>query len=394
MQRKANADSFKRNKTRHRGVSYRLRGDGSRSYSVHWQGRYLPAGGTEKEALAKQADLRNTVARGGQVILPSKLLFAEFAETWFEQKAPRVRTRTAEYTRSALDLVLIPRFGTWRIQAVDADAVARLTRDLEHEGLHALDLGRPVRPLGASSIDNYLKPLRGILSLAVRRRLVASNPFDVLTSDDRPQRTERKPAREWAPEEVTAVLEASERLAAKPESRHNYTALLRLVACLGLRLGEVLGLRWEDFDKDDGVLHVRRQWCRSGEYGPTKTPAGVRRIALPATIKDELVALRLRSRFSNDEHPIFASQKGTPLQHRNVTRRGWEPAAKAAGLEGVTFHELRHAAASRLINRGLDPVTVASVLGHENANITLGIYGHIYARQRTDEAVRLALAGT
>jgi len=56
-------------------------------------------------------------------------------------------------------------------------------------------------------------------------------------------------------------------------------------------------------------------------------------------------------------------------------------------LTGVTFHDLRHAAASRLINGGLDPVTVASVLGHENANITLGIYSHLYDRsERTRRA--------
>src|SRR5262245_52730341 len=392
MQAKANADPFKRHKTRHRGVSYRVRADGSRSYSVYWQGRYVPAGTTEREALTKQADLRNTVAKGGHVVLPSKTLFGDFCESWFETKAPRLRPRTVEYTRSALDLVLIPRFGRWRIQAIDADAIAKLTRDLEREGLHAVDSARDVRPLGASSISNYLKPLRGVLALAVRRKLIASNPFDVLTADDRPQREERKPAREWKPEEVTALLEASATQATKPESRHDYTPLLRLVACLGLRLGEVLELQWADLDREAGTLGVQRQWCRNGEYGPTKTPAGMRCIAIPATLQEELVSLRLRSRFSRDDHPIFASRSGTPLGHRNVTRRGWEPVAQAAGLEGVTFHELRHAAASRLINGGLDPVTVASVLGHENANITLAIYGHVYARQRTDEAVRAALS--
>ncbi len=304
----------------------------------------------------------------------------------------QVGRRTAEYYRRALDQVLLPRFGGWQVQAIDADAIARITHDLENKGLNAVDPSRSVRQLGFSSIDNYLKPLRRVLALAVRRRPITANPFDHLTADDRPRRGERKPAREWAPEEVTALLEASERVAAKAEARSTYTPLLRLVACLGLRLGEVLGLRWEDFDRDEGVLHVRRQWTRFGEYGPTKTPAGVRRIALPPSIKDELVILRLRSSFSDDGHPIFASQKGTPLVHRNVTRRGFEAAAKEAGLTGVTFHQLRHAAASRLINGGLDPVTVASVLGHENANITLGIYSHLYDRQRTDEAVRAALA--
>jgi hypothetical protein len=68
--------------------------------------------------------------------------------------------------------------------------------------------------------------------------------------------------------------------------------------------------------------HVRRQWLDTREYGPTKTKAGVRRIALPSEVRDELIAVRLASRFSQDGDPMFASSTGSPLGHRNVTRRG------------------------------------------------------------------------
>jgi integrase len=162
---------------------------------------------------------------------------------------------------------------------------------------------------------------------------------------------------------------------------------------LGPRVGEVLGLQWIDFDKDGGYLHVRRQWTRFGEYATTKTPAALRRIPLPADLRDELIELRLRSRFSTDEDPIFVSRSGTPLGHRNVTRRGFEPARDLAGLpESLTFHDLRHAAASRLIDAGLDPVTVAAVLGHEDASVTLKVYAARFNRQRKDDAVRVALS--
>jgi integrase len=137
---------------------------------------------------------------------------------------------------------------------------------------------------------------------------------------------------------------------------------------------------------------VRRQWLETREYGPTKTPAGVRRIALPADLRDELIALRLRSPYSSDADPIFASKVGTPLRHRNVAQRGFEAARDEAKLpDTVTFHDLRHAAASRMIERGLSPVTVAAVLGHDDTNTTLRVYAHLFDRQRTDEAVRAAL---
>jgi integrase len=119
----------------------------------------------------------------------------------------------------------------------------------------------------------------------------------------------------------------------------------------------------------------------------------VRRIALPRSVRDELILLRLASGFSGDDHPMFASRTGRPLEHRGVSQRGFNAARDEAGLpSSLTFHDLRHAAASRLIAAGLDPVTVAAVLGHEDPNVTLRVYAHLYDRRRSDEAVRSALA--
>jgi integrase len=349
--------------------------------------------GSLRDAKQLRADLTAKVGRGERVSADGRTTVAELAERWYELKQPKLRARTAAYYRSGLDLVILPRFGRWKIAAVDADAIAKLIRDLERDGLHAVDSSRPVRPLGRSSIENYLKPLNGVLAFAVRRGAINSNPFAVLTDDDRPDRGEQEAAHEWTDEELQALFAASAALAAKRESRYDYTPLLRLVATLGLRKGEALGLRWEDFDRAAAVLHVRRQWLITGMYGPPKTKAGTRRIALPAGLRDMLIGLRLRSDWSLDEHPVFASLVGTPLGHRNVLRRGWDPARDLAGLpSALTLHDLRHAAASRLINARLDPVTVAAVLGHEDATVTLKVYGHLWNRERTDEDVRRALA--
>jgi integrase len=394
MQAKANQPLRERVE---RGIYRRKTADGTTRYEVlfrdeHGRQRWRSAARLQ-EARRLRASLTTKVANGEKVA-PVKTTFAELAEPWYAAKGARVRPRTARYYRDALDLVLLPRFGRHRLAAIDADAVATLTRDLEREGLHALDPARPVRPLGRSSVANYLKPLQATLALALRRGLVASSPFSVLTDDDRPAREERRAAHVWSDDEVEALLAASAAIAARETSRVDYTPLLRLVATLGLRKGEALGLRWEDFDKDEGVLYVRRQWLASGGYAATKTPAGVRRIALPAGLTKELLELRVASGFSLDEHPVFASLTGSPLGHRNVTRRGFEPARDLAGLPGhLTFHDLRHAAASRLIGAGLDPVTVAGVLGHEDANVTLRVYAHVYDRRRSDDAVREALAG-
>jgi integrase len=383
-----------------RGIYKRKTKTGETRYEVQfcdgngrWRWRTV---GKLQDARKLRAELTTKVARG-EVVAPARTTFAELAESWFESKAPRLRPRTRRYYRDALDLVLLPRFGRFQLAAIDADEVARITRDLEREGLHAIDPERPNRPLGRSSVTNYLKPLQGVLALAVRRRLIPASPFAVLTPDDRPARGERKPPHEWTPEELEALVGAAATLASRKVAKYDYTTLLRLTAAVGLRLGEVLGLRWEDFERDlDGgpVLHVRRQWTPGG-YGPTKTAAGTRRIPLSPGLREMLITHRLRSEFSDDGHPVFASATGSPLGHRNVTRRGFEPARDLAALPAtLTFHDLRHAAASRLIAAGLDPVTVAGVLGHEDATVTLRVYAHLWDRHRTDAAVRAALAGS
>ena len=159
----------------------------------------------------------------------------------------------------------------------------------------------------------------------------------------------------------------------------------------GPRQGELLGLQWRDFDLHDGVLYVRRQWTRAGEYGPTKTSA-IRRLPLSDEMISLLSALKLRSVYSGEDDPVFASRRGTPLGHRNVSHRGFEPAVALAGIVGVTFHDMRHAFASRMIARGIEPVTLSVLMGHKDIRETLNTYAHLWDRVRTDGAVRKAMA--
>jgi integrase len=80
------------------------------------------------------------------------------------------------------------------------------------------------------------------------------------------------------------------------------------------------------------------------------------------------------------------------LGHRNATRRGFEKAAEHAGIEGVSFHSMRQAFASRMIDRGISSTVLAKIMGHESSTITERRYIHLFDRQRTDELVRKAMA--
>lgn len=377
------SDPFKRRKTRHRGISFRLRADGSRAYSVYVNGSYARVEGGEREALALQAELRGKAARGERVT-PSTTSFADVAEQWFESKR-HLRPWTRKNYRAALDNVLLPRFGSMKLATIRADHVARLIRDLERKGPNG-------KPLSSSMIESYLRPLNGTMAFAMRRGLIGANPCSLLTRDDRPRRRERKQDHVWSDEEIQALIDAAERLAGRPASRYDYTPLMRVALFTGLRLGELLGLQWQDLDLHEGVLHVRRQWTRMREYSPPKTEAAIRRIPLSDDMTRYLAALKLRSRYSADDDPVFAARNGKPLGHRNATRRGFEVAAAEASIDGVTFHSMRHAFASRMIDRGISSTVLAALMGHESSRITELRYIHLFDRQRTDDQVRQAMA--
>lgn len=334
--------------------------------------------GGEREALTKQADLRGKLAKGEKVV-SANVRFGESAEHWFESKR-KLRPWTRKSYRDALDRILLPRFGHCKLGTITPEQVAALIRELEGKGL------------ASSTIWNYLLPLSGTLAFAVRRGLLAVNPCSLLTSDDRPQRRERKQDHVWSPEEIEALLEASELLARRFGSQYDYSPLLRTAVVTGLRLGELLGLQWQDLDLEQGVLHVRRQYSRMGELAPPKTPAALRRIPLSPEVLRFLAGHKLRSRHSKEDDFIFASNGGNPLGHRNVTRRGFEPAAELAEIEGVSFHSLRHAFASRMIARGISSTVLASLMGHESSTITERRYIHLFDRERTDDAVRKAMS--
>ena len=208
-----------------------------------------------------------------------------------------------------------------------------------------------------------------------------------------PRRSSASRITVWNDDEIRALIEASEHLARQPEARYDYSPILRLGVYTGLRLGELLGLQWSDINFEKKEFHVERQWTRDGEFAPPKTEAAQRRVPL----SDDLVAF-LRKHHKETlasgkaSTLVFPSRAGTPLTHRNVQRRAFEPAAKLAGIEGVSVHSMRHAFASRMISRGVSSIVLARLMGHESSTITERRYVHLFDAVRTDDAVRIAMA--
>jgi integrase len=388
-----------RQKTRYPGITFRDRADGTRRYEYFdkslrklGQSPYVPVEGGEAEALAAQATMRTRKARGERTAVDRKVTFATLAEQWLASKR-HLGAWTKRGYRDALDNILLPRFGEWKVASIDADAIATLIRGLEAEGLRHVDATRPKKPLSASSITNYLKPLSGTLALAVRRGLVSSNAYANLTVDERPRQRDPETAHEWSDDEIGALLAAARELAARKVAQYDYTPLLYVAVNTGLRLGELLGLDWRQVDLDRQLLYVEQQFTLLQTIEPPKTKAGVRRVPLTPELVAFLREYRIACTFSRDEHPVFASLTGGRLSHRNAQTRGFEAARDLAGLDGsLSFHDMRHAFASMAAHRNVPIQVLAAAMGHADTSITQKVYQHLFNRKQSEDQFRQLMA--
>jgi integrase len=172
-----------------------------------------------------------------------------------------------------------------------------------------------------------------------------------------------------------------------------YQALVATVAYTGVRISEALGLVWDDVDFDAGVVHVRKQLGRDGQRVRPKTDEAVRDVMLLGALAGVLRAHKLASSHSGPDDFVFASEMGTPLQVRNVSRRGLDKAIEDAGLAGhrIGWHLLRHGFGSMLLAQGENVVFVSGQLGHADPKITLGIYAHEFNQEAQLEQARRRL---
>jgi integrase len=318
-----------------------------------------------REARAARGDAVATLARGEKVAR-TKLTLGEYANEWVGQQEGQCRPRTVRVYRDRLRLHVLPRLGRRKLASLDVDDVADLLADLRRKGL------------APWSQRGVLVVLGRVLGTAARRGLIAANPCAQLERNERPKVTRA----EFPSLDREAVAKL---IAATPE---RYRALVAVSVLLGPRQGEALGLRWQDVDTATGKLLVRYQLSRSGELVEPKTNAARREIPMPPSLARMLAEHRLASPYSRETDYVFASSSGTPLEVRSIARRGLDVATARAGLPHLRWHDLRHVAASAMIEQGASPSYAARILGHSSPAVTLSTYAHVFDRLEHDGRFR------
>jgi integrase len=183
-------------------------------------------------------------------------------------------------------------------------------------------------------------------------------------------KVEREEMRFLTPAEVA-------RLADVINSR--YRALVLVGAYGGLRIGELAGLRRGRVDLLRGTVDVAEivVEVRGQLYtGPPKTRAGRRTVGLPRAVVEELAAHM--GPVGPADACVFTAERGGVLRTSNFRTKVWLPAVRAAGLEPLRPHDLRHTAVALWIAAGANPKEVAVRAGHTSASFMLDRYGHLF----------------
>ena len=346
----------KRTATGERRYEVRLRDPAGKEYSRTFR--------TRKEAERFSAAERTDRSRGLWVDpRMSETKFEDWAGLWLGAD-PNKRPKSIVTDETIIRLHLNPTLGPRPLAAITPVDVQRLVSMWSRE-------------CAPGSTRRRFATLRAILTAAVDAELLGRSPCrKTKLPEDSP-----KPRHVVTPEELRALASAI---------GPDYRAMVYMGAVLGLRIGECLALRVGRLDLLRGTLAVAES---VGEihgrlvYGEPKSAAGRRTMTMPAGLVPIVAAhLSRRSLTAADADAlVFASPNGGPGRPTNWRERQWTPATRAAGLDGLRFHDLRKTAATAMVTEGVDVRTAQARLGHSDPRLTLSVYA-----QATGDADRAA----
>lgn len=315
--------------------------------------------------------------------------FHEFASQWFERQTVEGGRRGGGLTAAGVaDLQwrlsnhLLPYFAAMRLDAITVERVDAYRTAKVRAG-----------KLNPTSVNKTLQVLSAILEAAVEYGYIDRNP----AAGRRRRLPSVTPARTVIDraDHIAALLDAAGTLDRDARTRHGQRrALLATAVLAGLRLGELLALRWRDVDLARGTIKVRA----------SKTDAGVRDVPIVPALRDELTAYSAAVQ-AGPAALVFGSSTGQPQSPSNIRRRVLTPAVAAANvaladagtvepIPALTPHSLRRTAASVWFAVGWTPPQVMYALGHTTAELTLAVYARQMARQDGEaDRLRALVAG-
>jgi integrase len=289
----------------------------------------------------------------GTVRPESSMRLGTFAEgQWKTLVLPTLKLSTQHGYKTVLAKHLLPYWRDWRL------------RDIGRQDIQQWVADRFRQKLGWQTVRNSWTLLSGILETAVEYGYLSINPA----------RGVKFPEKEL--KEAPVLFTAEDFVKLLEQLDEPYRTMARLIALTGLRIGELLAVRWRCVDLEIGTLSVRES-VYEGKFQSPKTRKSRRTMPLGPQIIAWLREHRLRAKRTESDDLVFGNRKGQPLRESKLLRNVLQPAAERAGLGRVTWHQFRHIHSS-LLNDLRVPVKIAQEqLGHSSISTTLNIYTHV-----------------
>jgi integrase len=325
-----------------------------------------------EKLLTAQHEKRQGLLRTG----PKQTVKA-YLNFWLEEMhRPKIKVSTYALYRQNLDNHLIPALGHIQLHRLTTDQVQSLCADKLKNGFRS------------GTVRLMYRILHVALKDAVRKKRLALNVCDAV---DLPRLIQHE-IQPLTMEQAQKLLDAAR------QSR--LECLLTVAIVTGMRLGELLALRWSEINLTRGILQVRHTVNLIKGFGITesepKTESSKRSIILPPFVIDALV----QHRASQNEARIKAGAKWQELGlvfpntqggyfRRPKLHTMYKKLLKEAGLPDIRFHDLRHSAATIFLSMGIHPKIVQEVLGHSDITLTLSVYSHVLPSMQQEAMNRM-----
>lgn len=340
--------------------------------------------GTKKDAEVELAKFVTEV-QNGLVVDGKSLRFSEFTEIWKRDYGSKELAPTTykRYCRM-LETRLLPYFGHFYINKIRPTDIMKFYDLLEKDTQLVRKKGnngsKTKKPLSGKTILEHHRLLRAMLHKAVYWQLIVANPAERVQAPKA-----RKPKRRSYDDEQTKILlENLEKLSIEETK---YKVAIILTVFTGVRLGELMGLEWQDVDFKNGIISINRSSQYLSDMGVfTKTPkteSSIREIAIPEFIISLLEEYKLwyeeqKSIYGElwtNSNRLFVQADGKAM-HPSSISKWFVRYVSTIGLPVINFHGLRHTNASLLVAQNVDIAVVSARLGHAQISTTLDFYVH------------------
>ena len=340
--------------------------------------------GTKKDAEVELAKFVTEV-QNGLVIDGKSLKFSEFTEIWkrdygSKELAPSTYKR---YCRM-LETRLLHYFGHFYISKIKPTDIMKfydlLEKDTQLVRKQGNNGAKTKKPLSGKTILEHHRLLRAMLHKAVYWQLIVANPAERV----QPPKA-RKPKRRSYDDEQTKILLENLELLSIEDTK--YKVAITLTIFTGVRLGELMGLEWQDVDFKNGIISINRSSQYLSDMGVftkvPKTESSIREIAIPEFIISLLEEYKLwyeeqKSIYGElwtDSDRLFVQADGKPM-HPSTISKWFVKYVGQIGLPVINFHGLRHTNASLLVAQNIDIAVISARLGHAQISTTLDFYVH------------------